>query len=472
MHHSTANQPWHFRATIALILASCSASALADSAIPLLSGFDQQRLEASYPPADEASLGELAKLVYRLRTLDTRSLTRLAGPADQATVGDALAVQGNIVSIQTLPVPSDLVEFLEFSRLHLIDIENEQQVYRMVSSSLPAKAVTGDRISAVGVVLESTPASEPGKRGTLVAACAAVNWFPQGPLHAGQQVLQESGFELSLLSDLVSRNRRPLVAEDGDAFYSMLAAASSIGQRDDVPAPLLADPVALLREPQEMVSQWIRMELESVQVTRVAVTEPMRQQQLGSDHYYQIDAVGDLGGVVIKIENLEPGVPPATFQSRYPVSLVIRDLPDFLAQRIRQQQGGDAIVAPIRIKFSVDGFFFRLWGYESEFMKQHGGGQQFGPLVVAARLQNQEPEGTDPIGVGSIGIVAAIVVVCGIFGIWWWQRRLTASDAAARRRRQQQEASQVQFPDERLADERLAEEQVAGDQIADESSRD
>ena len=50
----------------------------ADSAIPLLSGFDRERIDSVYPPTDEASLGELAKLVYRLRSLDPSTLKGLA----------------------------------------------------------------------------------------------------------------------------------------------------------------------------------------------------------------------------------------------------------------------------------------------------------------------------------------------------------------------------------------------------------
>ena len=111
------------------------------------------------------------------------------------------------------------------------------------------------------------------------------------------------------------------------------------------------------------------MDLETVQVTRISVTEPHRQTQLGSDHYYQIDAVGDLGNVVIKIERPagDEG-PAATFENRYPVSVVVRELPDFLSQRIRVQEGGDAIVSQIKVLVGVDAFFYRLWSYSTVFM--------------------------------------------------------------------------------------------------------
>jgi hypothetical protein len=445
-----AKLAWPILAALALIGLAPRPSAFADSAIPLLSGFNVERLEAAFPPDDESSLGELAKLVYRLRSLDSRSLSRLATDSEAIAIGDALNVQGTITRIQSVAIPNELVEYLELSRLYLIDVAvetgDEQRGVRLVSASSPVKAQIGDRISAVGVVLETVATGEANQRRPLAIACATVRWFPQGPGNVGQELLRENGFELGWLPELASRNRQPLLAEDGDAFYTMIATARSLGENATLPEPVGADPVALLQQPEAMVGQWIQMELESVQVTRVAVTDPMRESQLGSDHYYQIDAVGDLGRVVIKIESPDPDAPPATFQSRFPVSLVIGELPAFLRQRIRQQQAGDAIVAPLRIKLSVNGFFFRLWGYETEFMNQHGGGQQFGPLIVAARLQNREPEVSDPIGVGNIGIAAAVLVVVSMLAIWWWQRRVWAADETARRRRQEQEASQVHLP--------------------------
>jgi hypothetical protein len=225
----------------------------------------------------------------------------------------------------------------------------------------------------------------------------------------------------------------------------MIAAAGLVGHQLDVPEPKEANPVVLLKNPRDHAGQWVHMNLESVQVTRISVTESHRQAQLGSDHYYQIDAVGDLGGVIIKIEHADQNIPPPTLQNRYPVSIVAAELPAFLRDKIRNQAGGDAIVAPVRFKFGMDGFFYRLWGYESDFMAQQGGGEQFGPLLVAARIENREPVSDDPVGVGRIGTGAAVVILTGMVLIWWWQRRAWAADDDARRRRQEQ-TDRIQLP--------------------------
>lgn len=441
MRHPSAIGAW-----IALTILAFSQVCFADSALPLLSGFDRDRIDAVYPPTDEASLGELAKLVYRIRSLDPNTLKGLAEANGEPVIGDKITVDGTMESVTALAVPARLVEFLEFSKLFVIDIQESDRKTRLFTVSLPDGVQQGDRVSAVSVVISISSELDDDAIPPFAVVSNSVRWFPKAPKHAGQQLLSESGFDLGLLPEVAAHNRRPLLVEDGDAFYSMLASAALIGVRPDLPAPTPADPVALLRSPRDMAGQWVHMDLESVQITRISVTESHRQSQLGSDHYFQIDAVGDLEGVVIKIEHSDPSIPPATFQGRYPVSIVTTELPEFFLEPIRARQGGEAVIASIRWKFAMDGFFYRLWGYESDFMAQHGGGQQFGPLLVAARFQNLEPESDDPIGVGIIGTVAAIVIVSGMVMIWWWQRRAWAADEAARRRRQESQSDQLTLP--------------------------
>jgi hypothetical protein len=419
----------------------------AESAIDLLSGFDAQRIENVYPPQDETSAGELAKLIYRLQTIDDRVLRERAGEGANADLGDAIAVEGAIQKITRLKVPERLVEFIELSHLYLIDVGDDSSLIRVVTAALPAEAKPGDRVRGSGVVIETASADGVAERRIVAIATPRLSWFPAMAPRVGWRLLSDAGVDVSLLAEVASRDRRPLLAEDGDAFYSMLAAAATIQQRDDVPPPTPADPVMLLRDSRELGGEWLRMNLETVQVTRIAVIEPARQAQLGSDHFYQIDAVGDLGNTVIKMERL-PGDPgePAIFANRYPVSVVIRDLPEFLSQRIRAEEGGDAVVSNVKVMVGVDVFFYRLWSYSTDFMSQHGGLDQFGPLLVAARLSNREPTSDDPAGVNVIGWIAAIAVISAIVAVWFWNRRLSAQDLEVRQKRKARDAQQLQLP--------------------------
>jgi len=241
---------------------------------------------------------------------------------------------------------------------------------------------------------------------------------------AGWLMLGRRGFDVALLEGVRARNRQPLREEDAAAFYPLLRIASSLGQPDD-PAnenraldaePTLEPAADLLRDAEKMVGRYISIDLKTIRVTRINVTEPTTQQQLGSDHYWQLDAIGDLGNVVIKIESGDGE--SATFENRYPVSVAIKELPPFLMKAISPSNPSPDTetidVAMISTQVSVAGFFYRLWSYESDFMNQHGGGKQFGPLIIASRIMDREPTRTDAVGVSRLGWYFAALVVFGI----------------------------------------------------------
>jgi hypothetical protein len=435
-----------------LLCVGWAAAGHAESAIPLLSGFDAQRIDTVYPAGEEQSIGELAKLVSRLRTVDPQSLRARIGDPVQPALGDAIEIEGMIETIQSLPVPLRLVEFLDLATLQLLAVAVEGERVYVVTSGLPADAAAGDRVRGAAVVIEVdavTPGSESsaGKTLLVAVACPRLNWFPEKLHNASWQLLRDAGVDVSLLAEVAERNRRPLLREDGDAFYTILAAAAQLADRDNLPQPASVTPIDLLRGPEGLTGDWLRLKLETVQITRIAVAEPARQAQLGSDHYYQIDAFGDLGNVIIKIEPpAGQNVPPVEFENRYPVSVVVRELPAALRQAMAASGDGQAVLTAVRMMVEVDGFFFRLWSYETDFMKQQGGGEQFGPLLMAAHVRSLEPASRDPAGVHVIGMLVAAAVIGSILAIWLWNRRLSSQDRQVSRKRQARQAEQLWLP--------------------------
>ncbi len=423
--------------------------ASADSALDLLSGFDAERLDASYPPSSEAATSELAKLLYRLRKADTPTLSQKAKASAVENIGDAVTVDGHVQAIRNMAVPPRLIEFLEFEQFQELTIVQQQPAdgealtLRVVASSLPGEAKTGDRVAGVGVVIELTPSAPPLAN---VVAVGHLQWFPAAPASPGWRLLSQHGVDVSALADVSTRNRQPLMPEDADAFYPMLAAAKEIGA-EETEKPQNAKPLDLLREPTKFSGDWLTMQLNTVRVTRVSVTDPIRQEQLGSDHYFQIDAMGDLGNVVVQIERPEgTSGEPIRFENTYPVSLVIADLPESLANRIRQQEGGDAVVSMISVPIRVNGFFFRLWSYSTDFMDRRGGGDQFGPLMVVAQMTDLEVGRADGVGVEVIGYIAAAAVILGIIAVVIWTRRTERDDDRERKKRRDREAEELQLP--------------------------
>ncbi|MEM8666648.1 MAG: hypothetical protein AAGG48_03985 [Planctomycetota bacterium] len=416
----------------------------ADSALDLLGGFDEARIEATFPPRNEEALGDLAKVIYRLQSVAEESLRTRLGESSPANLGDAVEVTGELQRVAAVPIPESLIEFLEFEQLYLADVMTQQGPCRLFSASFPPDAREGDRISGLGVVIELNSEGR-----WYVMAAPRIQWKPSTAAKIGWQMLGEADFDVTLLSDVQQRSRQPLLADDGDAFYTLMAAANRIGDSTDNPDPAKPASVELLKRSEELTGDWMSLVMETVQITRIVVSEPRRQSQLGQDYYYQIDAVVDLGGVVVKINRRDPSSgPPVIFQNRYPVSVVTAEIPDFLKQRIRAQEGGDAVVSQHRSLIEVDGFFYRLWSYQSEFMNQQGGGDQFGPLIVSAQITDLSPTSDDPAGVQIIGWFAATAVIVGILFFWLWSRLSTVRDRRAKTQRQDREAEHVQLPTE------------------------
>jgi hypothetical protein len=268
--------------------------------------------------------------------------------------------------------------------------------------------------------------------------------MPTAAPSVGWQLLADAGVDVGLLADVMALNRKRLTAADGDAFYAMLSATSGIAAQNDLPPPPTFGPVKLLTDARAQVGQWMRLNVETVQITRIAITEPTRRVQLGQDHYFQIDAFADLGDVVIRVETDEKtDGEQAVFENRYPVSIVTLRMPEFLAA----ESSPNVVVAEISRQVAVDGFFYRLWSYKTEYMKQFGGAEQFGPLIMAARITNTTPDSRDPIGVSVIGWIAAVAILVGLFATILWHRITTRGDRAIRKKQNRSESESVQLPD-------------------------
>ncbi|TWT52477.1 hypothetical protein Pla22_01010 [Rubripirellula amarantea] len=432
------------------------------SGLNLVAGFDLSRVEDSFLNMQQDDGAELAKLIYKLQKINEETLSsRATKTLSDSSIGDLLRSDGVIESTQTFEIPQSLHELLGFESLSAILVSVESvpseasageptnaetqdhttgQRVQVFCAPLPREAVAGDRVSFVGMTLTS--------QSPWAIAAPSMRWFPSQASSSSWQWLANQDFDISLLPELASRDRKDLVPQDSDAFYGLLAITSKkAGQ--GFPKPTAVAPIELLQRSRENVGEYVSMELESVQITRVAVESPARRNEIGSDHYYQIDAFGDLGNVVIQIETGGTDVSgkTAVFENRYPVSLVTTELPEFLRREMEKRDGSGAIISDVAMRIRVDGFFFRLWSYASDYMKQFGDAQQFGPLVVVAQIENLEPTTADPVGVRLIGWLAAAAIALGIVAIWVWSRFTAAEDREVRNKRREQSSKTIDIPD-------------------------
>jgi hypothetical protein len=243
----------------------------------------------------------------------------------------------------------------------------------------------------------------------------------------------------------------------------LVAAGRATG--DDLLPPPEVDAADLLKRSGDWVGRRLRLRCQTVRITRVTVTNPAVREWIASDHYWQIDALGELGNVVIRIEPEDGVSEPATFENRFPVSVVTLKLPDFIETAI--DPSGQAFarndVLMLSRQLIVDGFFYRLWSYESDLMRRHGGGDQFGPLVMASRVFDNEPPAGDAVGVGIIGQTAAVATILMMAAAALWIYLTGRQDATARARRSQsiadgnwrQARERVSDPVDKSGDSRL-----------------
>lgn len=443
-HQRLPNQQPRRTVSLMMVIVSAwcfSGRASAQSAIDLLSGFDARRIEGCYPVSDSNVAGEMSRLLFRLRKADedalaSRSVGSLTDPATAArlTTGDSVEVEGTIAAVRQYNVPESLTEFLELETFQelVLTLPDSEDSIAVFAPSLVGKVSAGDRVKANAVVIDASSAEQ-------VFAAGRVAWFPAMAETVGWKLLARQGVDLSRIAEAASRNRRSLEAADGDAFYSMLAAAKNLKTEPFDPnvslAPLAIEPVQLLEAPQEYHGQWIRMNASTVRITRISVSDPARRAQLGQDHYYQVDASGDLGNTIIQLARGEddPGE-PIRMSGTYPVSLVAAELPDFLSA---ERNDPNAVVTMLSHPVAIEGFFYRLWSYKNEFMTREGGGKQVGPLIVVSQWQSTAPPTNDDGGVRVIGYALAIGIAVAILATIWWTRRNAKQDAEVRRRASQ-----------------------------------
>ena len=383
-----------------------------------LPGFDNDRIASVL---NDKSGGELARLVYRVDRIAPSTRQRLdAGiPNDPvenvaAAVGSWVNVTGTIIDRRRVRVPESIAEYLEFDVVEKIRIETAGGPAQLFTRRVAAAAAVGDQLSAGGVVVQTR--GDAGNILTLVVA--SPRWTPETIADAGHRTLAESGVDLSVIEDLRRIDRSPLSDADATAFYQFIAAA----ERSEPPPNLPVTPtVELLRNSGAKIGSWVSLRVELSGVTRVVVDAEDSPIDEKRDHYFQYDAVADLGESDIVIKTPDGDL---NFSGRYPVSIVSADPPD---QRLMAdsfdggRSSGNDVYVPLNRTAVVEGLFYRLWAYDTE-LTAGDAKTQFGPLVMASSMRPVAAGAADPVGVQILGNIAAAVVVVGLIGtlVFFW----------------------------------------------------
>ena len=105
--------------------------------------------------------------------------------------------------------------------------------------------------------------------------------------------------------------------------------------------------------------------------TRVQISDSYQESIIGANHYFMLDLIVPLGDskIVVNTKRVREGdeengpdgkteSPSITYDNRFPVTVCVGEIP--CSEKDLEKQN-----------VLINGFFFRLWNYPSEFVDQH-----------------------------------------------------------------------------------------------------
>lgn len=403
---------------------------------------------------DRQSLGEAAKMLYALGRIPPATLERL-GDAPVVTIG----VKGQAVAVQRLPLSSpeagawlnELSEQLELEALYRVKLVDEAGVmHRLLLREVPMGwlgarspqqlaepvevegiAILGNGAKGEGNDLGDGPTVEQGK----FVLAERLSWYPKadGENVAGLQtpqgqkwpqgwlLLAQRGFDCGHLAGIARRSRQTLVYAEQQPFFEMLRLADELGRDELTPPGESVSTERLLRDSRNLVGQWVHVVLESARLSRIRLDDQATVDRLGQDHYWQVDAFGDLIGVRVELEGTAGGKDRLVYENRFPISVAVLRLPIELEQTL--EGAGEGAVVDMRMvkeSLALDGFYYRLWSYESDFTGSRGA-RQVAPLLLAGKLRVRTATELGAGGVDVIGWSLMALVLGGLAAIVAYQ---------------------------------------------------
>ena len=360
---------------------------------------------------------------WKADAIDLRSL------AATRRVQDLLVkVDGRATFVATVPLTEEESEVAGRRRLEIVRIVSDDDLAvdvlaDHVPKAWPRNARIDEPASVIGLPLSEGPGpageGQPATAPTVLLAATSVSWFPPTPLGA-------LGMDYGLF-DSVGDGQK-LVAGDTEAFYAVLAAmgrattagiASAAGPSGDI-IPLInpasgwfaqhrGDPVTVAGVARR--------------ATRIEIDDPLRQRQLGTDHYWELFVF--VPTPLIKVHG--------KLQEDYPVVCCVRTLPEGMPTG---QQIGERV--------QVSGFAFKRYGYPLPDLKissSRGSEDQKGQRQETALLIGREaawlPAPSPTREVNTLGWVflsiASVIGVALALAAWSFARDSRRRDRQARR---------------------------------------
>ena len=239
----------------------------------------------------------------------------------------------------------------------------------------------------------------------LMFVAPRIEWHPRElsdslSVGIGQLQLAKAGFDVGLLDICRRQNFKTFGSEEGEVFYNMLGAVNRVAASNEVATSVSATKfLDLVTDPNKHFGDLVQLEGHVKRIGLVSVDKQF-QQEVGRE-FYQIDMFVALGGnsqIVVG-----PDKNQLVFRNRFPVTIHVGSL-------------GRPIEDFERAKIRVEGHFYRLWNYQSNFSEEQGAANgQFSPLIMATKIEIVPP--TEASGIGWFSILVLVFVLSLIVSV-------------------------------------------------------
>jgi hypothetical protein len=382
----------------------------------------------------------LYRILYRIPRFQRHDLLRWRDPefnweqlaADPEDYRAAsIQLTGRVTRIEREELIPEAAELLQYDHFYRVTLIADEAPFPAVVLArwLPRAWKEGEdgnyRGGAEGLFLKLGETDEGDPQ--IIMACDRMAWRPdrvQPELGVTENrvLLASLGVDLGQF-DLV-RDRRSISGLERDAFYQLLDAARRIE-----PATLReraggdADLAALLQSPRTMRGEIVSLTGEARRVQEIRVEEKDVQSRFGIDRYYEVDVFLPLENETIKMGE---GKDSPVFRNYFPVIFCVAELPAGMTP--------DDVVGR---QVQIPAVYFKLWAYETEFMKQYGDrGVQLSPMLIGRAPIVLPDPGPPPSILGIVG-AALFITFLALAWLWLWRtgRRDTTHERELRRRR-------------------------------------
>jgi hypothetical protein len=262
------------------------------------------------------------------------------------------------------------------------------------------------------------------------------------PLPLGWQSLLQHSWDLGWIDMLESLHGQPMTSRESNAFYAMLAASSPTAK---LPHPIQQQPntpplsmmTAIQRseaskrkkgavpDSERCVGYRVNASVTVRRVQRIEVTDPARIAWLGSNAYFQIDGLADIGRNRIEIK-YGPETEPVVFQSEFPVTLVAKHVPDWLLIESGDADPSGSQVWYPRIRTEAEGWFYRIWKYKTPQISAATDDMQSqqGPMLVVDRIELATIAPSTTSEPNAISWTSIATTLLGLAAIAWFAYRM------------------------------------------------